>query len=695
MGGPGIGAVDKPGRPATKMRGLGSGPCQGDAHVAGMTITLGQLKAAMQRGGSLDGHPRVLGYSGPGFVEAPFRRPIILAGFQSERLTATRSGIPSSLSVRDFETLSLAARVALLDSKKAEFEPQSAIDALVDEAEKLDVDLNAFPVVEAEDICEALAWAAALLEPGRDLGWLSGDPAARQRLNAGLQLVGCRIQDTRRSNCNRGMSFAGAKLPFSLRLVGCVIECPLRLTGAELGTLDLAGSAMVGLDASFLNASGSIRMRRTMVLAPVEFGGARVRGVFDGADCLVGPRLSEPTFQAFDPDRGMLNLSQARIENDVILDRARIWGGLSLRGAETQRSIFMNDVFLAAPVAILERMALDIAIKREADRSGEKTGDDIQGELEGEIKKQHPACRSVQRDDPAELAETRLHEPCLPPPTQRGDPSGETDCPTAARINCETVAGLPWRETKLLRELLSHSMRNRTSAMRADGLKVAGSVFARGLKANGRVRLKYSTIAGGLHLDGATLRSVQAVGSALDALKEMYSKDPDLEGIFSLRFKTRSAAQLTEGAGDDQYALDVRECKIGGDLSLGSIGSKERFSKIKEMTNSIENWGKCETAYRKIIEQDYNAASFDGQIMISGSLIGSSLLCKRLRDVRGPPSEQNDPGYAIEMINSKIDQDVDFRESEGIHGIDMSFSEIGGSILFANKTKPQEESSET
>jgi len=667
-------------------------------------ITLGQLKAAMLRGGSLDGHRQVLKYDSSSVIEQSFRRPIILAGFQCERLTEPgTSKSASGLGVRDFETLSLAARVALLDSKKEEFggdKPQSAIDALVREAEKLDVDLDAFPVVEAEDICEALAWAAALLEPGRDLGWLSSDPAARQRLHAGLQLVGCRIRDTRRSNCNRGMRFAGARLPFSLRLVGCVIECPLGLSSAELGTLDLAGSAMAGLDASYLNASGSIRMRRTMVLAPVEFGGARVRGVFDGADCLVGPRLSEPAFQAFDPDRGMLNLSQARIENDVILDRARIWGGLSLRGAETQRSIFMNDVFLAAPVAILERMALDIVIEKQVDPSGEETRDDIQGELEGYIKEEHPACRSVQRDDPAELAETRLHEPCLPPPTQRDNPSGETDGRYSqdyltARINWETVAGLPWLETKLLRELLSLSMRNRTSAMRADGLKVAGSVFARGLKANGRVRLKYSTIAGGLHLDGATLRSVQAVGSALDALNKMYPVDPDLGGVFSLRRKTRNAAQLTEGAADDQYALDVRECKIGGDLSLGSIGSEERKSKVEEMRNDIASSNENISAYNNVIEQEYNAASCDGQIMISGSVIGSSLLCKRLHNVWRRPSEQDDSGYAIEMINSKIDQDVDFRESDGIYGVNMSFSEVGGSILFANKIKPQEETSET
>ncbi len=153
------------------------------------------------------------------------------------------------------------------------------------------------------------------------------------------------------------MTLSNARLPFSLRLIGCVIDAPLSLNNCELVTLDVSGSVLAGLDATFLKASGSVRLRRSVVMTPVDFGGARIHGFFDGSDLVIKPFGATPANQGFDGDRGMLNLSQATIDNDIRLERATIWGGLAMRGLKTQRSVFLDEAVLLSPVAVLERLA--------------------------------------------------------------------------------------------------------------------------------------------------------------------------------------------------------------------------------------------------------------------------------------------------------------------------------------------------
>jgi hypothetical protein len=459
-----------------------------------------------------------------------------MAGFQWDD-----SGDGRSLTVRDFEKLSLAARAAPfckgLDKalRLAKLSPAS------------------MPTVDVADVESALAWAAAELGPQR----LSDEARGLRR---GLQLVGFRIVSGSREENGRAVNLKSARLPFPISFIGCVFETPLLLDNCEVDALDLSGSCLRGLQANGLRTAGDVHLRRATILSPASFSGARIGGLFDASDLAAFPAKRFHGEQTVDADHGMLNLSQVVIENELRLERARIWGGLSMRGATVHRSVFMTGAVVASALGVLEKRAYDLV---GSDRAKARAkGYELS--LFGGIDRR--------------LAREVLHNPKWPKnrTSERGRSRGHAAEPEVhdALADLETLQGAEavW-EDESLALMLGESIRARANAIRADGLTIRGSLHAEHLQANGRIRMKYAEIQGGFRLGGCGLRSADAARTKFDELV----KDPVFAAQKSLRalveLRDLSGLAFAEAYGREiykpqDYALDLRESHITGDLTF-------------------------------------------------------------------------------------------------------------------------------
>lgn len=478
-----------------------------------------EIRAALRRGGRIDGSSFVLKCKKPRIVCSDrewgvHRPPYLVAAYQFEPYgerwpdgTEPGDSENTSWGMREFERLSLAARAAL----SLRFRGGSA-GAIQDAAEAAGLDWRNFPIVYAEDILHELAFLADELGP--DQGLYGALPTEDQlAMRGGLQLVGFRV---RTRTAQDGLRLVNARLPVSLRFIGCVFECPLLLAHCELVSLDLSGSALDTLDATGLKASGSVYLRRTLIRTPVSFSGARIEGAFDGSDVIIAPMKRASLTTPVNPDHGILNLSGATIDNEVRLDRARLWGGLSLRGAVLGRSLTMSHALIMSPMALLEKRLGDLLTEKqrlEPNAPPEPT-------LPRAVQKAVDMVCSMSRFDHRFAA--FLHHPKKPigaiwakraigqlSAAQRERHQKDTD-PTRIKaletleiLNGETDR---WRALTA-RTLLKLSSRALTSAVRADNLRVKGSLNARAMVANGQFRMKYAEIQGAARFDGAVLRS--------------------------------------------------------------------------------------------------------------------------------------------------------------------------------------------
>ena len=547
-----------------------------------LRISLDRLKDALRRGGMIDASALVLGMPDAALGFSDRRRgvhkpPFLVAACEfepfGEEPENQRTGI------RDFERLSLAARVALTVGPNPPAGHQ--FEETVKQAK---LNISAFPVVDPEDILEALAWVADELGP--DQGRAGYAATAEQlAMRGGLQLIGCRIARTHPGRGEDGLRLVNARQPISLRLIGCVIECPVLLAHCELVSLDLSGSALNSLDATGLKASGSVHLRRTVVRTPVSFAGARIAGSLNASDAVFAPFAMVIRQTPIEPDHGMLNLSKATIENEVRLDQARIWGGLSLRGTTIGRSLFLNRAMLISPIGLIEKRLYDLL-----DAAGEPVDP---GDVAGEIA----------RGDAA-LAE-RLHSPTRPspalepPPVKPWGPGASWGPVSQALQAAEVLKGETgrWRylTTRTLTRLRARAL---VSAVRADGVKVKGSVFARAVTCNGLFRMKYAEIDGGLRFEGARFRSAACI---LRTLVDRLGPEPDPSGLVAYEqslldengsdggemkagWRIRDAL-TTLMARDDflpnwederpEVALDLRDTRLAGDLSFGPANPRE------------------------------------------------------------------------------------------------------------------------
>ncbi len=530
-----------------------------------MGIGFGELVAAMRAEQRIDGSAGVLG-AAP--AAAAVQRdghepPFLYAAYKVEPYDKAHPSRTGGLSFREFERLSLAARGTMIREQKAN-DPDLAtqLDAALADA---GLAPRNFVEVDVEAIEAALSWVARDIARAAHTG--QADAPDMVRLRRGLQLIGCRIT----SSSKRALRLMNLDLPLSLSLIGCVFDQPILASNTRLISLDLSGSAFPGLEAGGLRAVGGVHLRRATVITPVSFAGAEVEGAFDGSDLLAVPIGVPHPEISLDAAHGMLNLSRARIENELVLDRARIWGGVSLRGAVAMRSVFLNGTILVSPLGILEKWAFDHLRSSNATAAASPPA---KGSASSPVHHDEPTTDQVAES----LAERLLHSAEWPKFQDVPGAVAVTPPTVAQRQACialETVSTIrDWRSTPLA-DLLTQSMRARSHALRADRLTIHGSLFAENLHASGRVRLKYAVIQGGVRIAGAVLRSADDCRATMDRLMIDPSARSLLSAIVAFRRATGKAF-MDRGLIRQDYALDLRNAHIQGDVSTVSGEDSER-----------------------------------------------------------------------------------------------------------------------
>jgi hypothetical protein len=494
------------------------------------------------------------------------------------------------------------------------------------------------------------------------------NPTYLLQMRRGLQLYGIEIVPDNESDVG-SLDISNGLLPFSLRLICCVIRMPLALSNLKLVTLDLSGSALVGVDACFLRAEGSVRLRMGYSSAPLDFSGAEIHGFFDGCDSLFHPFGPLPVGQSVNGDRGVLNLSQARIGNELRLKRAAILGGFSMRGLDIQRSIFLDDAVLMSPLATLEQMVVPPEPKPAANHKHRSIQDLILNAS------QHVR---VTRSDKVNRLNAIFPE-------------------APNRLSCFHI-------------LMTESMRIRTSALRGDGVKVGGSIFASGLRCEGRLRLKYAFVAGGLSLQGAGIRSAEAqLSTFVKAEYDVASLSPTITGLCDYRANTynelikrnrttneeRNVDDLAAGA--DDYALDLREGHFGGSIRIGF--PLDALPNIKPEKTKIDGVIALERA------------DINGDLILNW--ISFSWTCRLKRHHRFEKEDQANPHSGVKTLSSckaiqkrNAERDMQVKEGRrysilatslkmtghfavlqttGLNGIDLSNAQIGGDFALFEK----------
>lgn len=649
--------------------------------------------------------------------------PVLTAAFQEFPKSAQGDG--EALITRNVETLSLAARHALMGGRN-EADPGAPI--------WMRNCASGFAEVKASDICRALSVAARDLESGdfRDAGGI-GNVAGSGR--HGLQIVGARIVGN--------LDLINLRLPFALRLVGCFIDGPLRLSHANVVTLDLSGSAVRGVFATFLRCR-SVRMRRVFSSSVVDFGGAKIDGVFDASDSVMVPLDEPPAGEAFVGDRGVFNCSLAEISNEMRLSRSRIYGGVSMMGTMVDKSLFMTDAVLRSPVATLETLAyaihkgsngtnVEIASKLEPSvRAHGEADDNLAAMLHVSELKESENCRRANRglgrckvccDQVCKAVEygyrVAIESLVRHPGLLRSQTRG-------TRVRSRNA------QSTMLRRILNEYQDARISAWRAQGAKINGSIQASGLRAGGGLRLKYLTVHGGLQLEGARLRSPLAVRAGLDSM--ISSLDHRNQSWFRrvLDENPRIASDRVHGLGIEGfersgrwgqqassvghlYAIDLRYAQIHGDVRLGLNDRRNSVRQEMEKLSSLP-WAagdeavKADAELRRNLELQISRCVADGldtanldsasgivhehrSRVIGGLHVGSAHVDGELdltgiiaNPITARPGVESPvprlPENFLDFSYSTIKRGVDLTASIGVVGVCGQYSVLSGPLRF-------------
>ncbi|MGE0597002.1 MAG: hypothetical protein AB7P07_11575 [Hyphomonadaceae bacterium] len=579
------------------------------------------------------------------------------------------------LTLREFEDLSLAARGRLFGL------PPSTDPAAPAWARRF----QRMPMLKAE------ALKRAILE-------IADSKPAKSHRRPSLHLIGAYIDGE--------LDLTNVSAQISVRLLGCAINGAVRVGRANLVTLDLSGSAVKGVFASFLRASGSVRLRRLMSSSVVDFGGAKIADVLDASDAVVFPLHDPAPQEALVGDRGIFNLSLAELQNEARFLRARIYGGLTLKGCTVARSFFMDDAIVRAPIAFLERLGADVL--REA-------APELEDNLPLAIRTSWRAEEKLARE---------LH----------GDP--EDDEKTAVerrlRIEFETLRSFNMaaamgkriaRGGKLFKRLLEESSRARSSCVRADGIDIKGSLFARSLRAGGRFRCNYGHIGGSLHLNGARMRSSEDIGDGIERILELLSGRTIAIGWRGFKgfaeeqlgliqadklgatLSDDAAAPHTrlkrEKAENENYAIEARDARIDGSVQLGMDSRRGKIHHYDEKLCAVvterlnEHCGcvnPCEcrrinSAWEKSVADHgahHHSPYINGQVVFDGATIDGDLNLKgmlaNLHTVLPVQPCKTDVCAFLRIKQARIEGSVFLDSSINVSGVDAQQVFVGAHV---------------
>lgn len=352
-----------------------------------------------------------------------------------------------------------------------------------------------------------------------------------------LKLVGLSIEGD--------LNLSKIDIPFSIRLICCHISGALVADRAIMVTLDLSGTIIEGgASCNYITCHGALRMRRMVSLAPMSFDGAEIKAAIDAADSIIIPKNDLSSLISYVADRGVLNFHLAKIGKEMRLPRARIYGGINLRGARIEGSLFLSDAIIRSPLGTLEKITFE----------GYRADDNIKDSM---------ILRMVSVHSDGTLA-ARMHS------THRDNITREIISDKIVPKNSDNY------DNSILNKLIQESQKASYSSILAEGLSVGGNFISRSMKAVGSINLKFVTIKGSLVMTGIRLRGVESV---LMPLPEKVEKSSE---VLFFEEKVQKIESDYRRLKKTVYAIDLFEAKIGGSFDL----SKER--RLSNSTHSSE-----------------------------------------------------------------------------------------------------------
>lgn len=614
-----------------------------------IVVTLRHLQRAMQTQQRIDASHLVLPgkyFSGTPRSSSVLMFPGRIPPFTQPAYQVENHGINppggTILSHRAFELLSLAARAATFreDGPVKNFRGVALGEAKL----ALDIHPDLMPIVKVSDLRRVMAWASQKLSDPRS------EVAGGTDMRAGgfLQLVGCRITGDEPATKAAPLDISCLNLPVALSFIGCIFDGPIIANTSEFGSLDISGSSVYGIEANNICTKGDLYMRRATIISMASLSSARIGGVFDASDALIVPLARLHESQTQNDDHGVLNLSQASVDNEVHLNRARIWGGLSLRGMHCRRTVHMQGILVLSPMAVLAKIAFG--------------GLNVSGAI-FDYGKLTPSTKCSDNDDREILKATksikdaslamvaafhisrRLHNQCY---TENPEKLDRQEVSEVSRhlINIETVVGCENSfDGDMLKMLLGATLRARITAIRADAIVVDGAIFAYHSIISGRARFKFSHISGNIELAGSVIQSGEFVRGQLNTFvsteardfvknviaRPMGKEDQDkfdsmdkvLDEIQKLRRQTGAKFAEVPDYFPDNFALDFRSSTVGGNLSFkyGEITDWSYIDKSRSASATGQSNGDPDGRDRASISGviSIDDASINGSVILNGA----------------------------------------------------------------------------
>lgn len=441
--------------------------------------------------------------------------PFLLALHQERGSERTRE------SLKAFELLSLAARHHFLVSRGIREERDAWGE------------FGPGNTCEAKDLAAAVREAAANIRSGK----------SAQADTPGLKLVGIKIKGD--------LDLSKLSLPFSIRLIGCWIDGALLLDRTTLSTLDLSGSVVTkGASCNYFETRGALRIRRTVFSGPLDLGGAMIRATLDASDCMVVPKFLPPASVAFVGDRHALNLSLATIEKEARFNRARIYGGMNLRGSTVNGAFFLDDAIIYAPVAMAELLLFDEWKARDGDVSN----------APGPIRACLIEWEACKRKEASIVALVRSADTVTASP-------GNVELESLAELEAWTVPrGAETGASEALAKLVCEHPVSSYHALRAEGCRISGVLKARSCLFQGAVKFKSAYVGDRMTFNGSWFRRV-ALGAVLGNADRL-ACSKSLEQVAREFTSALHLAEDTEPSNREAAALDLRDCDLHGTLDL-------------------------------------------------------------------------------------------------------------------------------
>ncbi len=161
----------------------------------------------------------------------------------------------------------------------------------------------------------------------------------------GVAIIGARVTDT--------LDLQGCESKIDLLLVDCHFDERPNLSSTRLASVFLNGSALPGLDADRLVATGSVSLKEAKSTGEVRLLSAQIGGNFE---------CTEATLEARDTEIAALNADGLSVTGTVFLCDANVTGGVRFVGAQIGGNLSCTGAQLTARESGQESLGAALAI---------------------------------------------------------------------------------------------------------------------------------------------------------------------------------------------------------------------------------------------------------------------------------------------------------------------------------------------